>query len=71
MSHLTQHSREHSPRYLRQPWTHYGFCGKSKWYDLVEKGLLPPPRKLGSIATWPANETDKAVDTLLSNKEIA
>ena len=58
-------------RYLRQPWTYYGFCGKSKWYDLVDKGLLPQPRKLGSIATWQADETDTAVDALLSKKEAA
>lgn len=59
------------PRYLRQPWNRYGFCGKSKWYDLVDKGLLPPPCKLGSIATWPTDETDKAVDALLKSKTAA
>ena len=66
---MAQHAQQ--TRYLRQPWLTYGICGKSKWYSLVHDGSLPPPRKLGSIALWEADETGKAVDDLLSKKGAA
>ena len=62
-----------SERMLRMPSMERKLgCKKSKIYQLINRGILPPPCKIDGASVWPESEADAYIDRLKAERgEVA
>lgn len=58
------------PAGLREPYAaRYVGCGPTKFRELVERGVLPRPRRIDGMVLWLRDELDQALADLPADGE--